>query len=136
MLVPCYAPERNSALANALAQSHDERVVCALTEVEIVSALVRKVRERELSEAEARRGLALFRSHISERYFRIVPLEHKHCDGAVGHLLAAGKTLPLRSLDALHCATAVLEGLPLITADERMAKAAKSLGLSVRFLKP
>ena len=57
-----------------------------------------------------------------------------------GHYLAARAfiarfDLPLRSPDALHLAVAAGEGLPLVTADQQLARNAEALGLEVELVR-
>ena len=105
-----------------------------LTEVELRSALSRKVRIGELSTTSATQIVSRFSGHLEEGLYMRTPLERRHYDMAAGWL---GRfTLTLRTLDALHLAVATSEGLRLVTADATLARSAKALGIETRWLRP
>ena len=84
----------------------------------------RKVREGSIETADAARILAEFRGHVAQRAYDVRQLTS--CEYA----LAA----PLRMLDALHLAVASEVGESLVTADVRMAAAAKALRIRCRLI--
>ncbi|MEX2554920.1 MAG: type II toxin-antitoxin system VapC family toxin [Actinomycetota bacterium] len=105
------------------------------------AALRRYVRRRRplissaLARTEVARALLLLGSGVVQRGQEVLArLELARVNDWV--LTAAGKLLPagLRSLDAIHLATALELGSDLtrfVTYDERMAAAARGLGLAV-----
>jgi predicted nucleic acid-binding protein len=104
-----------------------------LTELELFSALSRKVREGGLDKADAGKVAARFFSHVDGYFFEYLTVEPQHFRLArdwVG-LFNSG----LRSLDALHLAIAASAGVPLVTADLGLAKSARSLGVEAILLK-
>ena len=129
VLVAYYCPEPRSTQAEALLRADADPVVSALTEVEVFSALSRKVREGVLSadDAAAIRGALL--GHISRGALRRVAVEAAHFKEARDRI--ADPHLPLRTLDALHLAVARLGALALVTADPRLAIAARATGVEV-----
>ena len=102
-----------------------------LIEVEVPRAIARLRRAGDLTDTAA--AAAAARGRAALRTFRLMEL-----DPAV-RLRAGGPfATPVRSLDAVHLACALLwreahpgEELTLATHDERMAKAAQAHGLSV-----
>lgn len=99
----------------------------ALTEVELFSAMSRKVREGGMSRRDARRIVARFIAHVDKNFYEYFSLEPQHYRLArdwIGMF-----DLGLRSLDALHLAVASFEGLTLVTADSGLSKSARMLGL-------
>jgi uncharacterized protein len=103
----------------------------ALIEIETPRAIDRLRRAGEMSDADA--VAAATRCREALRTFRLMDI-----DPAV-RLRASGPfAVPIRSLDAIHLASALLwreanpnEELVMATHDERLAKAAQAHGLSV-----
>jgi hypothetical protein len=127
VLVAYYCPEPLSEQADRLVRSEIMPAVSDLTEVELLSALSRKVREGEMDRADAERVATLFSSHLGMQMYTRVPLRRPHYRLArdwIGRFV-----LPLRSLDALHLAVAEVEGRSMATADDRMARSAAALGI-------
>lgn len=126
VLAAYYCPEAISEQAEELLRTHPRRAVSVLVEVELFSAVARKVRMGELNAADARRILGLFVSHLDQGlYARLSPKpEHWVLARAwIGRL-----DLPLRTLDALHLALAHCHGLRLVTADAALLRCAVALG--------
>ncbi len=78
VLVAYYGPEPLSPVAEKLILKARQQAVSALTEVELVSALARKIRERELSRENANHVLAEFQSHLNQFLFKRIPVERVH----------------------------------------------------------
>ena len=132
ILVAYYCPEPLSEQAERLLRSHIMPAVSDLTEVELISALSRKVREGDMDRSDAERVAALFLSHLSMHMYVRVPLRRQHYRLArdwIGRFV-----LPLRSLDALHLAVAEVEGRTMATADSGMAGSAAALGIETILL--
>lgn len=100
-----------------------------LTEVELFSALARKVRTAEIGLVDADRVRRLFLTHLAEGVYTRLPLESR-CFGLARNWLAT-TTAPLRTLDALHLALAALHDRMLATSDRQLARAAEVLGVPV-----
>jgi predicted nucleic acid-binding protein len=131
ILTAYYCPETGSEKAQAFLSAASDPAVSWLTEVELASALARKVREHQLTVPEARRIIGLWRDHLRQDHYQVLPLLQSHYRVA-GEILANYGT-GLRTLDALHV-TALQESLTLATADRRLATAAETCGLQVVFL--
>ena len=133
VLVAYYCPEALSEAAEKMILDDRQPAVSALTEVELVSALARKIRERELSRENANHVLTEFQSHLNRFLFKRIPLDLDHYSVAFNWL--AQFAVPLRTLDALHLAVAAQNNLELITADQRLLQSARKLGVRTRLLR-
>jgi predicted nucleic acid-binding protein len=133
LLVAYYCPEPLSEKAETFLTSHSPLVISTLTELEMFSAVSRKVREKGLTRPAARRILAKFLSHLDGHFFASFPVSTHHLRLArdwIGQFNTS-----LRSLDALHLAVASLEGLTIVTGDRDLADSAKILALEVTLIK-
>jgi len=132
VLVAYYCPEPLSVAAEKAIGEADAPTVNPLIEVEFCSALGIKVRTQELGVQAAERLLSQFRLHLEERRYRIVPVEAKE------YVLAADWisrfSTPLRTVDALHLASAFSNGLRLLTADRGLARSAERFGVECRLI--
>lgn len=132
VLAAYYCPEAMSAAAQRLLSSIKGPVISWLTEVELFSALSRKVREQTLGAQDAGRIASLFREHVKAGYFTVLPVEavdYEHAAQQLGRFSNA-----LRALDALHLAVIERETLTLATADRTMAVEAKRIGLKTNLI--
>ena len=123
----CVPEEESDALNQALAGLTDV-IVSDLALTEMASALNRRTREQRLTREEAHR---LYREasklHRSSRRAELTPPIHRRAER-----LMLSLTIPLRTLDALHLATALdAEAATVVTFDPRLRDAAKSQGLFV-----
>ena len=134
VLVAFYVPEPLSTQAEDVLRAEGAPVVSDLTDVELFSALARKVRGKEMVAADAARVRALYTSHLEAGMFRRVPFDRSYFQLARNWL--ATLELPLRSLDCLHLAAASLGSLELVTGDRGLARAAESVGVQSQFLTP
>jgi len=128
VLVAYYCPEPLSKKAEAFLTEHVQPAISALTELELFSAISRKVREKGMNHKDAGRVTAKFVAHLDNHYYRYLSIEAHHFRLArdwIGMF-----KLNLRSLDALHLAVASSEGLAIVTIDQRLSKSAKGLGLN------
>lgn len=118
-----YCPETLSAKAEYALRQIRAPVISLLSEVEFCSLISRKRRLRELNEGQARKILDLFGAHVAEGFYRRISLTTEHFLKARQFVASAHSAL--RTLDALHLAAAIAESLPLMTADQDLAKAAR-----------
>jgi len=129
VLAAYYCPEPLSDEAESIVRASRTPAICDLTEVELFSALSRKVRTRELDATEAERIATKFLTHLEDNLYKRFALERRH------YLLARdwlGRfSLPIRTLDALHLAVATSEALRLVTADRGFARSAEALGIDM-----
>lgn len=132
VLVAYYWPEKLSRAAQAEIRKAVDPAVSPLGEAEFHSALALKTRTGEMDEECARRIMSVFRLHRADGIYRIVPVEAR--EYAIACEWIATFRTPLRTLDALHLATAFSNGLTLITADKVLAEAAGCFGVKYRLL--
>jgi predicted nucleic acid-binding protein len=132
VLVAYYCPEPLSEKVEAFISSHMQPAISALTEIEMFSAISRKVREKSIDRKDADRIAAKFMSHLDNDYFTYLPVEAHHFRLArdwIGMF-----KLSLKTLDSLHLAIASSEGLSIVTTDKSLSKSAKGLGLNTILL--
>jgi predicted nucleic acid-binding protein len=114
-LVAYYCPEPLTEAAVKMILGARQLTLSALTEVQLVSALARNIRERELPRENANCVLTQFQSHLDRFLFKRIPVEFNHYSVALDWL--AQFAIPLRTLDALHPAVAGGNNLEVKTAD-------------------
>ncbi len=129
-LAAIYIPERKSAAVARVLAAVDVAAISPLVEVELVSAVSRRVRAREIGVADGKRILSQYRLHVRDRVYRFFPVTRCEYDLA-GSWLAEFHT-PLRALDALHLAVVSSNGLTLFTLDAALAVSAAKLGMPVK----
>jgi len=118
-----YCPEPLSAAAEKALRQFKTPVISVLSEVEFCSLISKKYHLDELRERQAKEILDLFSNHVAEGFYRRISLSTEHFIKA--RLLVASMDRSLRTLDALHLAAALAEGLTLVTADREFARAGK-----------
>jgi predicted nucleic acid-binding protein len=96
---------------------------------ELTSALVRRVRETELSASHAQRVYQRVLRDVTDGEFRGAELTSEVNREAERLLMGLGRQVALRAADALHLALAGLQGARvLVTFDRQMEAAARTLG--------
>ncbi len=121
-----YVAEDGSDALAALCEKADELLVSAICWPELISTLSRLVREKRLSKANYRKIKAQATADwVDMRICELNPGVH---DAATSLLEAH----PLRAMDALHIACALLaKPDQFASADQRQLDAAKKAGLNV-----
>lgn len=132
VLVAYYCPEAISDKVEDVLLAADQPAISSLVEVEFVSALARKVRERELAKEAADRLINQFQAHVAHNLYHWLAIEHHHYQKAF-YWIARFST-PLRTLDALHLAVAATESADFLTADTQLAKVARGFGVAVTLI--
>ena len=122
-----YCPEEISDKAERYILGDNEPVISTLVSVELASALSRKIREKTMSEPDARKVWGQFNHHRLDGYYTEKPVEASHYNQATEWILQFKTTL--RTLDALHLAVAYEASLPILTADHQLARTAEKLGI-------
>ena len=130
VLAAYYIPEPKSAEVNRVLSGLENACISLLTEVEIASAISRRVRMNELSREDGERIQTQFRIHLENQLYRLLPLAGREYARAREWL--SQFTPNLRTLDALHLAVVVSNQLTLVTADLPFASAAQELGVTVQ----
>ena len=132
VLVAYYCPEPLSEKVETFLTAHTKPIISALTEIELFSAVSKKVRKKEMKRKDAGRVVARFLADIENGYYTYLPLEASHYRLArdwIGMFI-----LPIGTLDALHLAISSSEGLDIITTDPGLFKSAKALSLNAILL--
>lgn len=132
VLVAYYCPEALSEKVEEFLLNQDRVAISNLTELELFSALSRKIREAEIERADAGKISARFLSHIDGNFLEYLTVEPHHFRLARDWIGLFSTSL--RSLDALHLAIASSAGVPIVTADLGLVKSASSLGVETVLL--
>lgn len=107
-------------------------VTSELALTEVFSALLARERAGKISLTDRRRARAELETRIEAREIRIEPLNSITLRKARHALEQCHPQVPLRTLDAIHLATADLcQDFPLATTDKRLRDAATLLGFEV-----
>lgn len=133
-----YLSERGSELVRTVIATEDI-IISDLTSVEIASVFARNVREAKLTPGQADRLFAAFDRHKGN--YQSVPLTLSILEESTTLLLSAPPTIALRTLDALHVASAQrafaearrygFQTGNFITADRNLLAAAAWAGFAV-----
>jgi uncharacterized protein len=132
VVAPFYWQEQLSAVVQELLGNESEIALSQLVEVELFSALSRRVRMGEISQNQAGAIAERFEMHIAYRFYTRLPVEALHYSLAQEWIRKFDT--PLRTLDALHLAIASSQGIGLITADRGLAGSAEAFGIEVQLL--
>jgi len=133
VLVAYYCPEPLSDAVEKEMLKVSNPGISALTEVEFVSAIGRKLREKTLSGEDANRLLNKFQAHLNESLYKRFLIDNKHYRLAFNWL--SRLDIPMRTLDALHLAVVAESNLKLVTADKQLSRAARKLGVPFKLIR-
>lgn len=101
-----------------------------LAQTEVFSAMLSRERAGSLGAADRRRAWKEFESRVEADEIRFGPFSSTVLRKARHILDRCHPQVPLRTLDAIHIATAELcHDFPLVTTDRRMRDAAQLLGI-------
>jgi len=129
VLVAYYCPENLSDQVQSFLGEQIRPAISELTEVELFSAVARKVRMGGITQSDGNRILAKFLSHLNSGLFTSIPVASQHWRIARGWIGLFNT--PLRTLDALHLAVASDGDYTLVTSDHHLHQAAQTLGVAV-----
>jgi predicted nucleic acid-binding protein len=132
ILAAYYCPEPLSERAEERLRALRPPVLSWLTDVELHSALAKKVRRGELAEGDAEWIQNLFRTHVSRALYDVAAIEHG--DFVQARQWIAQMDTALRTLDALHLAVAHCRDLEVLTADQGLADAGRALEVEVELM--
>jgi hypothetical protein len=122
VLAAYYCPETLSEQVQSFLGGQHKPAVSDLTEVELFSAVARKVRIGDLSSSDGNRILSKFLSHLDGGLFTIISIESQHW--RIARSWIGLFSTSLRSLDALHLAIASAGDFTLVTSDQHLLQAA------------
>ncbi len=107
-------------------------VTSELAQTEVFSALLARERAGKISAADRQRAWGEFGARIEAGEIRIEPLHSIVLRKARHSLEQCHPKVPLRTVDAVHLATADLcQDFPLVTTDGRLRAAAILLGFKI-----
>jgi predicted nucleic acid-binding protein len=107
-------------------------VTSELARTEVFSALLARERAGKISRADRLRAWHEFEERVQNKEIKIEPLNSIVLRKAAHSLEQCHPKVPLRTLDALHLATADLcQDFPLVTTDGRLRDAATLLGIEI-----
>ena len=129
ILAAYYCPEPLSEKVEKIIISAKRPCMSSLTEVELASAISRKIREKNLSPEDGNKIFNQLQTHLKESLFRLITVEDRHYQAAKNWILQFA--VPLKTLDALHLAIAAEGDFTLLTADRQLVKSAKYFGINV-----
>jgi uncharacterized protein len=132
IIVPAYCREPLSDRVDELLRQATDLAISNLTEVELYSALSRKVRQRELTLDEAQQISIDFQIDLDSGIYQRLSVEAIHYQLA-REWVSQFNTV-LRTLDALHLAIASGYEVPVVTGDVGLAQSGRSLGLAVELI--
>jgi len=128
-LVAYYCPEPMSAKIERAILSIAHPHISYLTDVEIASAIARKVRCKEVSFPDGHRIINFYRTHVDKRLYCWLPLDLKHFQVARSWISQFNPAV--RTLDALHLAVMASNDLPILSSDNQLLAAAEYFGIQI-----
>ena len=132
ILAAYYCPEPLSERAEERLRALRPPVLSWLTDVELHSALAKKVRRGELAEGDAEWIQDLYRTHVSRALYDVAAIEHG--DFVQARRWMARMDTALRTLDALHLAVAHRRDLELLTADQGLVEAGRAFEVEIELM--
>jgi hypothetical protein len=127
VLAAYYCPEPLSEKVEKLVISADRPCISSLSEVELASAISRKIRENNLSPEDGNKIFNQFQTHLKETFFRLISVDDRHYQTAKNWILQFA--VPLKTLDALHLTVTAEGDLTLLTSDRQLYISAKYFGI-------
>ncbi len=132
ILAPYYCPEPLSDGVEKIIMNLDRPCISSLTEVELASAISRKIREGNLSAEDGNKIVNRFQIHLKEALYRLITVEERHYQTAKVWILQFA--VPLRTLDAIHLAVAAEDNLTILSADKQLVTSARHFGIDFQNL--
>lgn len=127
VLVAFYCPELLSEKVESFLIKNNDLAISWLVELELFSAVSRKVREGELIQTDGSKITAKFLSHLDDLFYTHLPVEFHHYKLARDWM--SQFSTPLKSLDAVHLAIASQEETTIVTCDKALANSAEVLAV-------
>lgn len=107
-------------------------VTSELAQTEVFSALLARERAGKIDAADRRLAWKEFNARVADGEIKFEPLNSIVLRKAIYCLEHCHPPAPLRTLDAIHLATADLcQNFPLVTTDGRLADAARKMKIEV-----
>ena len=103
-----------------------------LAQTEVFSALLARERAGKIDSSDRRLAWKEFQARVADEEIKLEPLNSVVLRKATHCLEFCHPPAPLRTLDAIHLATADLcQDFPLVTTDARLANAARAMHIPV-----
>jgi predicted nucleic acid-binding protein len=103
-----------------------------LAVTEVRSALLTKERAGRISRKDRLTGWSLFQAKVRDQEFVMLPLNRSVLERAGGVIEQCHPDVALRTLDAIHVATAELHGsVEMCSSDLRVRAASSAIGLAL-----
>lgn len=132
-LIKIFHEEKGSEVVLSLIEGKDNEVwISELARLEFLSAVFRRVRDREISDEQLNEAVTGFEEQLY--FFNVEPLGQAILKEAELLMKKYGKRRRLRSLDALQMGTFSLiseRGWYFVAADEVLCTIAKDMGFSI-----
>ena len=136
VLVKLISHEPDSEAWHGLVLGHPV-VTSELAVAEVRSALLAKERAGRILPRIRTECWRLFQEKLRDQEFVLLPLDRRVAERAGGVIEQCHPRVPLRTLDALHVATAELHGgEAMVSSDQRVRDACELLGLLLAPLPP
>jgi len=130
VLVKYYYPETDSEQVEEAILQAEQIYICSLAVVELASALMRKYRMKELTNADKSIIWEAFLSDLKAENVEVISLTDEDFFSASELILRHGNRDSLRALDSLQLAAALkVKGAVFMTADKDLQKVATTVGL-------
>lgn len=127
VLFAYFYPESASEKADKILSGASRRFISSLALAEFACALRRRRHENAITASIQQEIHAELHASLRAGQFIRLPLEDRLAEFAEDLVIHSKENL--RTLDALHLATARMHALPLCTSDRRLRDAAKSVGI-------
>lgn len=129
VIVKLVSHEPDSAAYHQLVMGNPV-VTSELAVAEVRSALLTKERAGRISPQDRLKGWRLFQEKVRDGEFVLLPLNRQIIERAGAVIDQCHPNAPLRTLDAIHVASAELNGSEqMCSSDERVRKASDVIGL-------
>ena len=131
VIVKLVSHETDSAAYHAIVNNNPV-VTSELAVAEVRSALLTKERAGRISRAERLKGWRMFQDKVRDQEFQLLPLNRHVIERAGAVIDQCHPHVALRTLDAIHVATAELHGgEQMCSSDQRVCDASEFIGLSL-----
>lgn len=133
-LVKLYHREEGTEILDGIVRNKNATIVIsALSKIELTSALARKARMNELTQAKYEDALRFFSDELSK--FEVVPLNDEVLAGALNLIQKLAVTTVLRILDALQLSAGIIASkrteVMFVVSDKKLLRVAESQDLRV-----
>jgi predicted nucleic acid-binding protein len=131
VIVKLLSPEPDSAAYHAIVMGQP-LVTSELAVAEVRSALLAKERAGRISRSDRMKSWRVFQDKVHDQEIHLLPLNRQVIERAGAVIDQCHPHVPMRTLDAIHVATAELHGgEQMCSSDQRVCDASEFIGLSL-----